>query len=463
MFSACGAVAAAWLLSTATTSRAPSLDLESFTLPNGLEVLVNVQPENPTVHLEVTYRVGSRHDPRGKEGLAHLLEHIMYSGTRHIRDGQLAPLLERAGARIDAATTPDFTTFSTTLPASELELALWVESSRMGFLLGRMGLGYVVEREKASIARERRWALGPETQLVTAALAQLYPARHPYRHPPAGAPDGLAAVTVDDVRQFYYRHFAPNQATLVLSGGLSARNAKALVEKYFGPLVRGPEPEAGTDHLGIPRAGQPSTVTVATSDEETRILVVWPSVAAFSDEEPALEVLAWVLAGGPGARLEKALAGPPPRALHTMARQVGLEANGRFEMSLTLARGQDPDGVLKVALGVIDGLEKVAPDEAEIAAARSRCRREKLVELENPRGLARHLARRQLLLGTPDGFAEGLLRLDDVDPAAVARAAKNVLGRDRVVVIARPDRTAASQAQRPRWAANPAALERKAQ
>lgn len=218
-----------------------------FTLPNGLQVELYEEHGHPFARAQMVYRAGGKDDPIGRAGLAHLVEHLMFQGTRHLRSGDVHRLFTAAGAdQVRGYTTEDETGYFVRLPAASVELACWVFSSQMGFFLDQPDAARVLERERQVVLEELAGSEdAPETGLrARVAMRLLHGPGHPYARLTGGNRAELARVTPEDVRRFFLRHYRPDNATLTLGAPLPAAQLRALVEKYFGPLPRRAAPPA---------------------------------------------------------------------------------------------------------------------------------------------------------------------------------------------------------------------------
>src|SRR6266567_1496021 len=213
----------------------------TFTLPNGLEVILHEDHSLPVVAVNTWYHVGSADERPGRTGFAHLFEHIMFMGSQHVPTGEFDRLLEAAGADNNASTTEDRTNYYEDGPASALPLMLYLDADRMGFLLPEMTADKVdlqrgvVQNERRQSYENRPYGLAEEN-----ILQRLYPANHPYHWPVIGSMADLQAATLEDVRRFFQKYYTPNNATLVIAGDIAPREARRIAERCFDDIPRGP-------------------------------------------------------------------------------------------------------------------------------------------------------------------------------------------------------------------------------
>jgi zinc protease len=233
-------------------AEAVRIDYVEETLPNGLKVIYHVDRSTPVAAVDIWYDVGSKHEQQGRTGFAHLFEHMMFKGSRNVPDGRHFGLLEDAGARagadINGTTNWDRTNYFEQLPSNQLELALWLESDRMGTLLETL-TQEKLDNQREVVKNERRQSVDnqPFGNWLEKTLSYAYPAGHPYHHPVIGSMEDLSAATVDDVKNFFRTYYAPNNAVLVVAGDIDVEQAKQLVRKHFGDIPRGPAPPALRD------------------------------------------------------------------------------------------------------------------------------------------------------------------------------------------------------------------------
>ena len=226
---------------TMHTPQIPELKFEKYTLANGLQVILHEDHATPIVGVNVWYHVGSKDERPGRTGFAHLFEHMMFQGSKHFDKVYFGPI-QSVGGRLNGSTATDRTNYWETVPANYLELALWMESDRMGFLLPAMSQAKldnqrdVVKNERRQSYENRPYGLVHET-----ILAALYPPNHPYNWPPIGSMQDVTAASREDIADFFRRYYHPANASLCIAGDFDPAEAKRLVEKYFGPIPAGPK------------------------------------------------------------------------------------------------------------------------------------------------------------------------------------------------------------------------------
>jgi zinc protease len=311
---------------------------QRVTLGNGLDVLVHEDHSAPLVGVNVWYHVGSKDERHGRTGLAHLFEHLMFEGSAHVATGDFDHHLESAGGVNNGSTTTDRTNYWVNVPASALELVLWLESDRMGFLLEALTQEKldlqrdVVKNERRQSYENRPYGLAFET-----ILQELYPVGHPYRHPVIGSMHDLSQATLEDCAQFFRAYYAPGNASLAVAGDVSTDAVLRLVERYFGGISAGPViPVGAAEPVAL---GAERRLMLEDRVHLPRLYMAWHSARHYSQEDAVLELLAGVLAGGKTSRLYKTLVYEERIAQDVSVFQNGCELGGTFFVVVTAKPG----------------------------------------------------------------------------------------------------------------------------
>jgi zinc protease len=417
-------------------ARSPEIPFEKYSLSNGLDVILHVERAAPTVHVEILYQVGSRHEPPGQTGLAHLVERLMFQGTKHFPRGAYFRYLADAGATARSGhTDPDHSVYFQTLPASHLELALWLESSRMGFLLEQPNLHITLEDQRQAVQSEwrRRFERTPLGGLEKVLLQALFAPTHPYAHPVIGWPADVAAVRTPDLQRFFQRHLCPNNAVLVIAGDIDLPTTKGLVKKYFGPIPRGSEierrPPPAASLAGEVRIAMEAPVDLA------RVVLAWHTAPVFAEGNAEMDAIAQILAGGRSSRLQRRLVQRGALAESVTATQKSLAHSGRLEIAVTVRSGRETSAVLAVLDEEIGRLRTELVTPRELEGARNRFRTAFFRSIETLPGRASLLARYHHLARDPGFIARDLTRYEALDPTAVRTWAEKLLRQDARVVI----------------------------
>jgi zinc protease len=440
------AAAALALLAGTAAPPSPSADLpqiafEKYTLPNGLEVILHEDHRMPEVAVDVWYKVGSRDEAPGHTGFAHLFEHIMFQGTKHIPEDKYFEFLQKAGAsNVNGSTAADRTNYFEVVPANELELGLWLESERMGFLLEWPSFKETLDNQRDVVKNEKRQRYeNRPAGLISKVLAEaLYPPDHPYHHEVIGSMEDLSAASVEDVKGFFRTYYAPGNATLTIAGDIDRARAKELVEKYFGPIPAGAPVVRRPG--GEVRLAAPKRIAMEAKVQQPQLYVDYPSPANFAPGDRELDVLANVLGNGKSSRLYKRLVYDLKIAQSVSASQQSQLLTSTFEITASPMPGHTLDEILAVIDEEIAALQAKPVGEAELDRAKNQIESETVRSLEPLLARAERLQSYNYLLDDPGFLTEDLRRYRTVDPGAIQRVAQEVLNKDgRVVVTIEPN------------------------
>ena len=285
----------------------PGIAFEKLILPNGLEVILHVDRSTPIVAVNSWYKVGSGDEKRGRTGFAHLFEHIMFMGSEHVPVGKFDQWLEAAGASNNGSTTFDRTNYYETGPSNALPLMLWLDADRMGWLIPTMDLPKVdVQRDVVKNERRQSYDNVPYGRAHENILAALFPPDHPYSWPVIGSMTDLGAASLDDVKEFFRKYYAPNNASIAIAGDFNPDSAKAWARKYFGNIPRNADTPVRPMVPAV-KLARDSILVLEDRVQLPRIYYAWHGVKAFHPDEPALDALTEILAGGKSSRLYRKL------------------------------------------------------------------------------------------------------------------------------------------------------------
>src|SRR5467141_4170147 len=285
----------------------PELKFEKYKLENGLEVILSEDHRLPMVAVNLWYHVGAANEVPGRTGFAHLFEHMMFEGSKHVPTNAHNSLLEAAGASdINGSTDFDRTNYYETLPSNQLELALWLESDRMGYLPDQLNQANLTNQQDV-VRNERRQSIenSPYGIVEEAVFHKLFPTGHPYYADVMGSHADIQAAKVEDVRNFFKLYYAPNNASLAIVGDFDPAKAKQLVEKYFGPLKRGapvPKIAAVTPPITAERRA-----VIHDQVELPRVYEAWLTSPIFKPGDALADLASDILGGGKSSRLYKKL------------------------------------------------------------------------------------------------------------------------------------------------------------
>ncbi|HWG34654.1 MAG TPA: pitrilysin family protein, partial [Gemmatimonadaceae bacterium] len=413
----------------------PHLPVERHTLPNGLTVLLSRDTAVRVVTVDVWYHVGSRNETAGRTGFAHLFEHVMFQGTKHIPNGQHARIVEEAGGDMNGSTASDRTNYFETLPSNRLETALWLESDRMGFLLDSLDQSKL-DAQRGVVKNERRQRVdnqvyGSASEVMSAAL---FPASNPYSWPTIGSMRDLDAATLGDVKQFFRANYSPANATLAIVGNFDPARALSLVTKYFGPIPAG---HKVVQPIVAP-VTLPSEKRIVLEDAKAtvpRLMIAWPTVSNHSPDDEALSALAEVLRHDRTSRLTKLLVYDRQLATQVLAWQSGFDGAGEFTITVQPRPGASLTVIEHLIDSTLTSLASDAPPTApEIARYKSQETLSLVLELESAMRKAETLLQGQVFDDDPLAYVKETERSLDVKPSDVTRVLRKYLTRGRVVL-----------------------------
>ena len=407
------------------------------TLDNGLDVLVHEDRNCPIVAVNVWYHVGSKNEVPGRTGFAHLFEHLMFEGSEHYDHGYFQPL-QNAGASLNGSTNADRTNYWEVVPSNALELALWMESDRMGYLLPALtDAKFNNQREVVLNERRQNYENRPYGLAGSALLAELYPADHPYNWLTIGAAADLRAAHADDVRAFFKTYYHPRNASLALAGDVDVDDALLLAEKYFGDLVPGVKPAPVRPPAPPPRNGEKRLV-LEDRVELPRLYLAWHSPSLFGTDDAEMDLVADVLAGGKTSRLYRALVYEQRVATEVAASQNSREIAGYFQVVATVAPGRT---LAELEAAISSEMDRVAADgmtAAEIERGVAQAEAHFISRLQTVGGFggkSDQLNAYNVFLKDPGFFDRDLARYRAADAAGLTRAARQWLTRDTRVIL----------------------------
>lgn len=402
--------------------RQVDIPYESFTLPNGLRVLVHTDRKAPVVGVTVYYRVGSKNEPKGKTGFAHLFEHLMFGGSENVPDFD-EPLVSAGSTATNGSTWFDRTNYVETVPTGALDLALFMEADRMGHLLGAVTQAKL-DAQRAVVQNEKRQGDNQPFGLVQyAQIAALFPGDHPYGHSTIGSMADLDRASLEDVKSWFRDNYGPNNAILALAGDIDVKTARAKVEKYFGAIPAGPSVRPAVSPVPtLPkRIDQVMKDRVAT----TRIYRMWATPGQNDPDAPLLSVGAAVLGGLASSRLDNELVRKEQIAVSVTANVDQFEQIGMFEVSADVKPGVDPALVSKRLDEIIADLVAKGPSADEVTRVATRIVSAQIGGLEVVGGFggkAATLAEGLLYSGDPAQYKKDLAALAAATPAKVTAA-----------------------------------------
>ncbi|MGE3706813.1 MAG: M16 family metallopeptidase [Vicinamibacterales bacterium] len=426
--------------STQTASDTPNIAFEKYTLANGLEVILSEDHRLPLVAVNLWYHVGPANEAEGRTGFAHLFEHMMFQGSKHVPGDTHFRTLEGAGASsINGTTDFDRTNYFQTVPADRLELALWLESDRMGYLIDKVDQANLTNQQDV-VRNERRQSVEnrPYGVVEEALFHQLFPKNHPYYASIIGSHADIQAARLEDVQNFFKLYYAPNNASLAIVGDIDKAATKALVEKYFGTLKKGspvPKPAVETPKITAERRA-----VVKDQIELPKVYMAWLTSPIFTPGDADAQIAAAVLGGGRSSRLYKKLVYEKQIAQDVSADQSSLTLGSVFAIDATARPGHTAEELEKAIDEELAALRSAGPDQSEVTRARNVIETrivQRLETLGGFGGVADRLNMYNHYLGNPGYLPEDIGRYRAVTPDTVkAFAGEQLTPASRVVVHA---------------------------
>ncbi len=414
------------------------LQHDKYQLKNGLDVILCEDHRLPLVAVNIWYHVGPANERPGLTGFAHLFEHMMFEGSKYVGEKVHFLYLEAAGASsINGTTDFDRTNYFETLPSNQLELALWLESDRMGFLLDKLD-DRKLENQRDVVRNERRQSIesAPYGLVQEEVFHQLFPSHHPYYASVIGSHADIEAARLADVRDFFKLYYAPNNASLAIVGDIDPAQTRKLVEKYFGPIPAGasvPKPEVETPAITAERR-----VTVEDQVELPRIYMGWITDPIFSQEDAECDLMAKIIGGGKSSRLHKRLVYEKRLAQDIAAQQYSLALGSIFIIEATGKPGVEPQELENDVREELDKFMKNGPLKAELERARNTIESAIIRALESLGGfggVADRLNQYNHFLSDPGYLSKDLERYQTATLDSVQSLAQDRLRREAGIVV----------------------------
>lgn len=415
------------------------IPIDRYTLDNGLRVVLSEDHALPVVAVNLWYNVGSRNERPGRTGLAHLFEHMMFQGSQNVTDSQHIALVERAGGSINASTWLDRTNYYATLPASQLELALYLESDRMGFFLPALTQEkFDNQREVVKNERRQRVDNAPYGDWDERIQRLLYPADHPYHHSVIGSMDDLDATTLDDVSDFFRTYYAPNNCVLTVCGDFDPAEARRLIDRWFRPIPHGPPvpPLPGQPRIEPLHAGAEVRETVESAVAAARVFAAHRIPPYGEPGYYVADVLSEILASGKSARLYRSLVRERQvaRAISAFVLPVVTGASALI-LRGNVPPGAPPEPVEAALLEELRQLAETAPRPEEMERALVGLEARHVLELQKVNERADQLSMLATYFDAPELINEEMDRYRAVTAEDVRRfVAEHLVPENRVVL-----------------------------
>jgi zinc protease len=398
----------------------PEIPFDEFYLDNGLRVIVHEDRKAPIVALTIWYHVGSKNEVPGKTGFAHLFEHLMFNGSENHNDEYFRPLQEVGVTNINGTTDFDRTNYFETVPTTALDLALWLESDRMGHLVGAIDQAKLDEQRGVVQNEKRQGDNAPYGKAFETIITNVFPPGHPYSWETIGSMEDLNAATLDDVKTWFETYYGPNNATLVLAGDIDLATAKEKVQKFFGDVPPGP-PLTRKERF-IPSSVPASRVIMQDRVPQARLYKVWLAPEWVSDESTYLQLADAVLTSGKTSRLYQRLVYEDQIATDAGAFAMTNEIAGAYVVYATVAPGQDMATVEKTLDEELARFRASGPTRSELERVKTEIRASFIRGVEQVggfQGKSNILAENAVYGGRPDFYKHSLSLLRSATPQQV--------------------------------------------
>lgn len=422
-----------------------NLTVEKYKLKNGLEVILYENHNVPLVAVNIYYKVGSGNEVLGRSGFAHLFEHMMFQGSQNVGDDQHFKLISQAGGDLNGTTNTDRTNYFETLPSNYLELGLWLESDRMGFLLPSMTQAKLDnQRDVVKNERRQRYENTPYGLSWEILEANMYQSPHPYNWTTIGSMADLSAASLEDVQNFFKKYYSPANASLTIAGDFNSVDAKKLVEKYFGDLPNHIAPEVLVAEASItnrkkrkselaPFAKLTETKTMTKEDNVKlpRLYLAYPAVAVMDKGDAELEVLSSILTSGKNSRLYKALVYEKKIAQSVSAFIWQKLYGGEYHIQVTAVPGVSLKTIKEETDKVLDELIKNGVTDYEVKKSVNGFEAQFIYGLEGINSVADQLNNYNFLTGTPNYFNQDIARYTNLTAKDITEQARKTLSQKR--------------------------------
>ncbi|WP_317196139.1 M16 family metallopeptidase [Hymenobacter siberiensis] len=419
---------------------------EKYVLPNGLTLIVAEDHSDPLVHVDVTYHVGSAREQIGKSGFAHFFEHMMFQGSDHVGDQQHFKLVTAAGGTLNGSTTTDRTNYFETLPSNQLETGLWLEADRMGFLLDAVSQKkFEIQRSTVKNERGQRVDNTPYGQSQEYLIRTMFPYGHPYSWSPIGYLEDLDRSDVNDLKNFFLRWYGPNNATLTVGGDVKPAEVVKMVEKYFGPIKRGPA--VPVQKLPAPVLAQDRYVSYSDNIRFPMLQMWFPTVPQGHPDAVALDALADILGGGKTSLLYKNLV-KNQKTVQAQAYQQNYELAGALTITALPLPGKALDSTEYIIRNTLKEFETRGVNDGDVQRFKAQTEAQVINALASVQGKVSLLAANQTFYGNPNYLTVEMKELKALTKADVQRVYdKYVRGKHAVILSVLPKTGGAAAAK----------------
>ncbi|MCO6473025.1 MAG: insulinase family protein [Melioribacteraceae bacterium] len=403
-----------------------NLQIRKYQLDNGLTTILYPQTNVSTVAVNLWYRVGSANEKNGKTGFAHLFEHMMFQGSKHIPKEAHFKFVQEAGGSLNASTGHDRTNYFETLPADSLELALWLESDRMGFMLDSLSKEKLTNQKNVVMnERRERYENQPYGLAFELLFSNLFSERHPYHWPVIGWMKDIDNFSLDDVKDFFKTYYSPNNASLVVAGNFEEKTAEYLIQKYFGEF----KPSNNIPQIELPQTTLSEHKVIIHKDEVQleRIYLAWESEKYYGKFDASLDFLSELLTGSKSGRLSKSLLFEKQIVQDISAFQFSAKHSGMFLIVATAKQNIALDVIKDEIFSEIKRLMDDGIDNYEFERVKNSYKSSFIYSLQNIENVANLINGYNFYLNNPNGFEFDYNRYDKVEKEDVIKSAEKFI------------------------------------
>ncbi|MGB5895041.1 MAG: pitrilysin family protein [Ignavibacteriaceae bacterium] len=403
-----------------------NLNYQKYKLDNGMEVILHQNKNLPAVAVNVWYKVGSAQETKGKTGIAHLFEHMMFQGSENVEKEKHFKYVQEAGGTLNGSTSIDRTNYYEKLPSNYLELALWLESDRMGYFLPALNQEKL-DNQKDVVFNERleRYDNQPYGLAWELLITNLYENNHPYSWPTIGFADDIKNYNLDDVTNFFKKYYSPNNASLVVAGNFEVEPTRSLIETYFANIKNGEE----LNHLKVvsKKLDGKKVITHEDNVQLERLYLSWSTGIAYGEDDAALDILSDLLTGSKNSRLYKTLVFEKEIAQDISAFQFSGKYAGHFTIVATAKPGHTMDEIKSEIFKEIKNIKANGISSKELLRSKIGIKSSFVFSLQNIDSIADHLNSYNFYLNEPNSFSYDLNRYDKVTTEEIINVSGNYL------------------------------------
>ncbi len=400
-----------------------NIDYEKYKLQNGLEVILYKDNSLPLVAANIWYKVGSANETKGKTGIAHLFEHMMFQGSENVPKEMHFRYIQEAGGSLNGSTSFDRTNYFEKVPSNFLELILWLESDRMGSFIPAL-TQEKLDNQRNVVSNERleRYDNQPYGLAWELIISNLFPEGHPYNWSTIGSLEDISSYTLEDVSSFFRTYYSPSNASLVVAGDFETGRAKELIEKYFGGI----KANGNAKHLQaeVPELKDDIYLTHKDNVQLERIYLSWHSDKAYGEDDSSLDILSDILTGSKSSRLYKNLVFEKEIAQDVSAYQFSGRLGGFFTITATAKPGVKLDLLKSEIIKELESIKNDGVTEKELLKSKNGIKSNFIYSLQNLDSLADQINSYNFFLNEPNAFNFDLKRYEEVDNEKVKSALK---------------------------------------